>query len=181
MTTRTRDDRAQGALLGLAVGDALGAAVEFSPPGTFVPVSGYRSGGPHKLEPGQWTDDTSMALALADSIIEAGWDLNDQAERYVAWWREGRYSVNGTCFDMGFTVRSGLREFLHSGNALTSGDSDERASGQYQQHYGREDNMWCSHAPARHHEHAIVRVQQPSETFPIHGASPTALSRGIRR
>ena len=56
------DDRRRGALIGLAVGDALGAAVEFSPPGSFAPVSGYRAGGPHGLAPGQWTDDTSMAL-----------------------------------------------------------------------------------------------------------------------
>ena len=49
-------------------------------PGSFAPVTGYRSGGPHRLEAGEWTDDTSMALALADSIATAGWDLNDQAE-----------------------------------------------------------------------------------------------------
>lgn len=65
------------------VGDALGAAVEFKSPGSFAPVTGYRHGGPHRLEAGEWTDDTSMALALADSIATAGWDLNDQADRYV--------------------------------------------------------------------------------------------------
>jgi len=58
----------RGALIGLAVGDALGAAVEFKSPGSFAPVTGYRSGGPHGLNAGEWTDDTSMALALADSI-----------------------------------------------------------------------------------------------------------------
>jgi ADP-ribosyl-[dinitrogen reductase] hydrolase len=77
-------DRRRGALLGLAVGDALGAAVEFCSPGSFREVAGYRGGGPHGLGPGEWTDDTSMALALADSIA-AGWDLDDQARRYVAW------------------------------------------------------------------------------------------------
>jgi len=61
----------------LAIADALGAAVEFQPPGTFEPVTGYRGGGPHGLGPGEWTDDSSMALALADSIAEAGWDIND--------------------------------------------------------------------------------------------------------
>jgi ADP-ribosyl-[dinitrogen reductase] hydrolase len=50
------------------VGDALGATVEFKSPGSFLPVTAYRSGGPHRLEAGEWTDDTSMALALADSI-----------------------------------------------------------------------------------------------------------------
>ena len=92
-------DRQRGCLLGLAVGDALGAAVEFQPPGTFEPVTGYRAGGPHRLEPGEWTDDTSLALALADSIAQAGWDLNDQVRRYVSWADSGVYSVNGECFD----------------------------------------------------------------------------------
>jgi ADP-ribosyl-[dinitrogen reductase] hydrolase len=87
------DDRRLGSLLGLAIGDALGAAVEFNPPGTFEPVTGYRAGGPHGLEAGEWTDDTSMALALAASIAEVGWDLNDQSRRYVRWWRHGEYSV----------------------------------------------------------------------------------------
>ena len=86
-------DRRRGALVGLAVGDALGAAIEFKSPGSFAPVTGYRSGGPHRLEAGEWTDDTSMALALADSIATAGWDLNDQADRYVQWWKSGKYSV----------------------------------------------------------------------------------------
>ena len=45
-----------------------------------------------------------MALALADSIAEVGWDLDDQANRYVRWWREGAYSVNGRMFDIGITT-----------------------------------------------------------------------------
>ena len=60
------EDRQRGTLLGLAIGDTLGAAVEFKSPGTFPEVTGYRGGGPHGLAPGQWTDDTSMALALAE-------------------------------------------------------------------------------------------------------------------
>ena len=88
------NDRFRGTLIGLAVGDALGAAIEFRPPGRFPPVIDYRDGGPHNLKPGQWTDDTSMALALADSIALAGWNLNDQADRYVQWWQNGKYSVN---------------------------------------------------------------------------------------
>ena len=122
-------DRCRGALIGLAVGDALGAAVEFSSPGSFAPVTGYRSGGPHGLKAGEWTDDTSMALALADSIASVGWDLNDQASRYVEWWKTGKYSVNGRCFDIGITTRSALSKFLANKNALASGDASERASG----------------------------------------------------
>jgi ADP-ribosylglycohydrolase len=123
------NDRRRGACIGLAVGDALGAAVEFSSPGSFAPVTGYRSGGPHGLKAGEWTDDTSMALALADSMASVGWDLNDQARRYVEWWKTGKYSVNGRCFDIGNTTRSALSRFLASKNALASGDASERASG----------------------------------------------------
>lgn len=122
-------DRCRGTLIGLAVGDALGAAVEFSRPGTFAPVTGYRSGGPHNLQAGEWTDDTSMALALADSIATVGWDLNDQAQRYVQWWQNGKYSVNGRCFDIGNTIRRGLNKFLATRDALTSGDNLNSASG----------------------------------------------------
>lgn len=123
------NDRLRGTLIGLAAGDALGAAVEFNSPGSFAPVTGYRSGGPHGLKAGEWTDDTSMALALADSIATAGWDLNDQASRYVEWWKTGKYSVNGRCFDIGITTRTALSRFVASKDALTSGDSSEQASG----------------------------------------------------
>jgi ADP-ribosyl-[dinitrogen reductase] hydrolase len=122
-------DRSRGTLIGLAVGDALGAAIEFCPPGSFSPVTGYRNGGPHGLNAGEWTDDTSMALALADSIAQVGWKLNDQAERYVAWWQNGMYSVNGRCFDIGIATRSALSRFAANRDAFASGDRAERASG----------------------------------------------------
>ena len=123
------NDRCRGTLIGLAVGDALGAAVEFRSPGSFTPVTGYRDGGPHGLDAGEWTDDTSMALALADSIATAGWNLNDQADRYVEWWKTGKYSVNGRCFDIGITTRSALGNYVAKKDALTSGDRSDRASG----------------------------------------------------
>lgn len=105
----------RGALLGLAINDALGAAVEFQPAGTFDPVSGYRDCGPHNLNAGEWTDDTSMALALADSLADVGWDLDDQAERYIRWWRGGEYSVNGRCFDIGISTSGALIRFWSVG------------------------------------------------------------------
>lgn len=101
-------DRQRGALLGLCCGDSLGVAVEFRPPGTFPPITEYRGGGPFSLNKGDWSDDTSMALALADSIKNMGWNLNDQAERYLDWYENGKYSVNGSCFDIGTTCRTAL-------------------------------------------------------------------------
>ena len=122
-------DRCRGTLIGLAIGDALGAAVEFSRPGSFAEVTGYRNGGPYGLNAGEWTDDTSMALALADSISKVGWKTNDQADRYVEWWKTGKYSVNDRCFDIGTTTRIALANYIGTKDALQSGDPSERASG----------------------------------------------------
>lgn len=122
-------DRRRGVLIGLAIGDALGAAVEFRRPGEFLPVTGYRGDGPHRLAAGEWTDDTSMALALADSIGLVGWNLNDQAERYVDWWKNGRYSVNGRCFDIGITTRLALGRFQTNRDARKSSDRSPQSSG----------------------------------------------------
>jgi ADP-ribosylglycohydrolase/protein-tyrosine phosphatase len=68
-------------------------------------------------------------LALADSIAQAGWDLNDQALRYVSWWREGAYSVNDRCFDIGNTTVAALHRFQQDQDATNSGDRSSRASG----------------------------------------------------
>lgn len=125
----TRDDRRRGMFLGLAIGDALGAAVEFQSPGTFPEVTGYRDGGPHGLGPGEWTDDTSMALALADSIGDVGWDLNDQAGRYLSWLNDGEYSVNGECFDVGMTTRAALVRFERARDARASGSGGDYSAG----------------------------------------------------
>ena len=148
-------DRRRGTLIGLAVGDALGAAVEFKSPGSFKPVAGYRDGGPHRLEAGEWTDDTSMALALADSIATAGWDLNDQANRYVEWWKKGKYSVNDYCFDIGYTTRMALSNYLDNKNALASGDTSERAS-------GNGSIMRLAPVPIRYVEHYPHNIEELS-------------------
>jgi ADP-ribosyl-[dinitrogen reductase] hydrolase len=102
----------RGSLLGLAAGDALGTTVEFSAPGTFEPLTEIVGGGPFRLSARQWTDDTSMALCLAESLIETGnFDPVDQLERYVRWYREGYMSSTDSCFDIGHTVRSALARF----------------------------------------------------------------------
>lgn len=104
--------RYRGALLGLAVGDALGAPVEFCAPSTFAPVTEMRSGGPFGLAAGTWTDDTSMALCLAESLIERnGFDAADQMERYSRWHRYGHLSSTGHCFDIGNTTAAALRSY----------------------------------------------------------------------
>jgi ADP-ribosyl-[dinitrogen reductase] hydrolase len=122
-------DRRLGMFWGLAIGDALGACVEFAPRGSFPPVSGYRGGGPFKLRAGEWTDDTSMALALADSLLSKGWDLHDQAQRYLCWRDLGHYSVNGRCFDIGITTDRALSRFAETQNPHPSAPDDEWSAG----------------------------------------------------
>ena len=112
-----KQDRYRGSILGLAAGDALGAPVEFKRPGSFKPVSGMTSGGAFGLTAGQWTDDTSLALCLSESLIETkGFDLVDQLERYVLWYRHGHLSSTGECFDIGNTTSAALREFERTRN-----------------------------------------------------------------
>ena len=95
-------DRLRGCLLGLAVGDAVGTTVEFKPRGTFAPVDDMVGGGPFDLKPGQWTDDTSMALCLASSLVEKGvFDARDQMQRYVKWRDEGYRSLGPCPFNGG--------------------------------------------------------------------------------
>lgn len=114
ITTR---DRYAGALLGLACGDAIGTTVEFSPRGSFQPVTDMTGGGPFALKPGQWTDDTSMALCLAESLLtKGGFDPADQMGRYLNWWKWGYLSATGHCFDIGMTVQDALSRFSYSGN-----------------------------------------------------------------
>lgn len=173
MNTVSLEDRQRGCLIGLAVGDALGAAIEFERPGAFEPISDYRAGGPHQLEAGEWTDDTSMALALADSIAEAGWDLNDQAERYVAWWRSGAYSVNGRVFDVGVATSAALVRFLETGDAWTSGSPAERTSGNGS--IMRLAPVPITYAPLLFDRLDIVVARSVESSRPTH-ASPQCLS-----
>ena len=122
-------DRARGALLGLAVGDALGAALEFKRPGTFEPISDMVGGGPWRLQPGQWTDDTSMALCLAESLIERDeFDPRDQMERYLRWYRQGHLSSTGVCFDIGNTTARALQHFERTGEPY-AGPTDPHSAG----------------------------------------------------
>ncbi len=110
-------DRYRGCLLGLAVGDAVGTTLEFSQPGFFAPLKDMVGGGPFHLKPGEWTDDTSMALCLAASLVEQkGFDARDQMERYLRWRNMGYMSSNGTCFDIGVTISSALSLFEKTGN-----------------------------------------------------------------
>ncbi len=122
--------RVRGSLLGLAVGDALGAPVEFTFPGRFVPVTGMRGGGRFRLPAGYWTDDTSMALCLAESLIACrGFDAADQLERYAQWLFEGRNSSRKHAFGVGQTTLQALSAYRRTKDATTCGRVQERSAG----------------------------------------------------
>ncbi|WP_035991409.1 ADP-ribosylglycohydrolase family protein [Leptolyngbya sp. KIOST-1] len=127
--TITASERFRGCLLGLAAGDAVGTTVEFRPRGSFSPVTDMVGGGPFDLQPGQWTDDTSMALCLATSLVEQGaFDAADQMDRYCQWYEQGYLSSTGHCFDIGNTVRQALEEYKRSGQPF-SGSTHPQSAG----------------------------------------------------
>ena len=124
-----RRERYRGCLLGLATGDAVGTTLEFTAPGSFEPIDDMVGGGPFGLEPGQWTDDTSMALCLATSLIERrGFDPKDQMDRYCRWADDGYLSSNGMCFDIGGTVAAALGRYKLTGEPF-AGSTDPYSAG----------------------------------------------------
>ncbi len=125
----TSRSRRLGSVLGLVVGDALGASNEFKEPGSFVPITDMVGGGPFGLPAGAWTDDSSMALCLAESLVERReFDVQDQMERYLRWREEGYLSSTGRCFDIGLTTYQALMRFKRSGNPL-AGPTDPESAG----------------------------------------------------
>ncbi|TDL55578.1 ADP-ribosylglycohydrolase family protein [Paenibacillus dendritiformis] len=117
-------DKYKGCLVGLAAGDALGTTVEFRSPGTFVPVTDMVGGGVFHLQPGQWTDDTSMALCLAESLLAMkGFDPVDQMRRYKEWMREGYMSSTGECFDVGNATREAILRHESTGEGYCGSDN----------------------------------------------------------
>lgn len=133
MTEDRKKDMVMGCLVGLAVGDAYGTTYEFKnraqmPPSENLPDQ-LTGAGPFNLKPGDWTDDTSMALCLAESIVEHGWNPRDQMKKYINWWQHGYNSVNGVCFDIGGATRKALgwfnmtegREFIKDTDAAGNG------------------------------------------------------------
>ena len=128
-TAESVRDRAIGAFLGLAVGDAVGTTLEFKPRDKQERVKDMVGGGPFGLRPGEWTDDTTMALALAESLAECGaLDCRDLMDRFVRWWKRGEYSCTGSCFDIGITTSAALQRYVRTGDPM-AGSTDPRSAG----------------------------------------------------
>ena len=123
-------DRFRGSLVGLAVCDAIGTTVEFRARGSFKPLTDMVGGGPFRLKPGEWTDDTSMALCLAASLLETrSFNPSDQLLRYCRWAETGYMSSTGECFDIGSTTSGALHRFRRDGSVLANHASTSEANG----------------------------------------------------
>jgi len=181
----TAMDRAVGTLLGLACGDAVGTTLEFTRPGTFAPITDMVGGGPFGLKAGEWTDDTSMALCLAESILDTGsLNLEDQLRRYLLWRTSGYLSSNGRCFDIGGTIQSQLERFRRTGEAIDPDTDEEAAANGSLMRLAAVPIRW--HAdPATAAERAgessrtTHAARRPVDACRLMGAMVSALIRGV--
>ena len=164
--TKAQRDRAVGALTGLAVGDAIGTTLEFERRDDSAHrLTDMVGGGPFRLEAGQWTDDTSLAWALADSLVTTEtFDPHDLAERFVSWWRKGKYSSTGRCFDIGLTTESALEQYERSGDPFSGPTYPSTA--------GNGSLMRVSPVAIRHWTNRDVMVQvAAAQSRVTHGAT----------
>lgn len=129
----TTQQRYIACLMGLAVGDALGVPGEFKPRGSYPKITEMIGGGPFRLKPGEWTDDTSMALCIGKSLIDKG-ELSppDVMEKFWNWVEAGYMSSNGRMFDIGDTTSEALCYYRKHGNNSLAGletSTDNKKSG----------------------------------------------------
>ena len=121
-------DRYRGLLLGLALGDALGAPAQHRRSGTFPPIGDLVGGGPYDLPRGAWTDDTALPLLLADSLLATGhFDARDFVQRCQRWQREGYLSSTGQCLGITATTARSLAQAQWSGNPFAGPHDPARA------------------------------------------------------
>ena len=116
-----------GGLLGVIVGDAIGVPWEFQPANTAprpTPAVGFQS---FQQPPGTWSDDGSMTLALLESLLEVGWDLDDQGRRFLAWFDDAQYTATGVCFDSGIATTAALDRIRAGTPAARSGSDGDRS------------------------------------------------------
>lgn len=165
MAQVSREERYAGCLLGLAAGDALGTALEFEQPGSFTPITDMVGGGPFDLLPGQWTDDTSMALCLAESLADLGrFDPLDQLARYWKWYHEGYLSSTGICFDIGSTTSLALMSYRRSPEPYPGSTSPNTA--------GNGSLMRLAPAPMAYQRNPRLAVERSAESSrTTHGAA----------
>ncbi len=124
-------NKAIGSIVGFAIGDALGAPVEFKERGTFEPIKFYKSGGKFNLPAGAYTDDTAMTLCLAQSLLDKnGCDADDQLQKYIAWLNDGYMSATGVSVGCGKQIYRALLTYLSKKNTVcTIGNNRSAGNG----------------------------------------------------
>ena len=121
-----RKNKLIGSFIGLAIGDAMGAPIEFKQRGSFIPVTSYRSGGKFNLKAGSYTDDTAMALCLAQSLLKReGFDAIDQLNRYVEWWHKGYMACGDKAVGLGKTVMRSLLRYMRKKEPISDLKSEK--------------------------------------------------------
>lgn len=169
MSTTTLSGRIEGSLVGLAAGDALGTTLEFMK-GGFTPMTDIVGGGKFNLLPGQWTDDTSMALCLCQSLIsnKGNFDPCDQLETYLKWYREGHLGSNGQCFDIGIATRTAVLEFEKSKEPYPASTSDQARA-------GNGSLMRLAPVPLLYHKHPELALKLSADSSRTTHGSPLAI------
>lgn len=124
-------ERVAGGILGVVTGDALGLPVQFQTRHEVRqnPVDEMRGGGAFNTSPGTWSDDSSLTLCLVESLIEKGYDLDDIAERFVRWFRNGYCTPFAQAFDIGFATQIAMKNLIKGVLPLEAGPSAEENNG----------------------------------------------------
>ena len=136
MTTNSLPAAARAALLGLAVGDALGVPVEFAPRAARQqdPVTGMRAYGTHRQPAGTWSDDSSLTFCLAETLARPGGrrgepDLADFARRSINWLDGAYWTAHNKVFDVGIATADAIRQLRNGKSPLESGGTAENSNG----------------------------------------------------
>ena len=119
-----------GGIFGLIVGDALGVPVEFVPRGKLKdnPVTDMIGYGTYNMPPGTWSDDSSLTLSLVDSLY-CGFNLQDIAEKFIRWYKDGYWTPFGYAFDIGRTTKIAINNLINGIEPIKTGPNDGRSNG----------------------------------------------------
>lgn len=126
-----RRERILGGLWGSLAGDALGVPVEFKDRATVQadPVNDMRGYGTHRQPPGTWSDDSSLLLCSAESLLHHEFDTEDMGKRFVRWRREELWTPHGRVFDIGVTTSHALALIANGVRAEAAGSDDQFSNG----------------------------------------------------
>lgn len=126
-----KENRVKAGLFGLCVGDALGVPVEFLPRHVLKehPVTGMMGYKVHNQPPGTWSDDSSLAFCLAESLV-SGFDLRDMGRKFCQWFYEKKWTPHGRVFDIGTTTMYAINRLQQGGmDPVKAGLTGERSNG----------------------------------------------------